>query len=162
MYSFPNLQPVFCFMYSSNCCFLTCIQVSQEADHMVWYSHFLKNFPQFVVIHTVKAVWSGGCAALGQHLHGAGVTVRRYPTFKGREDQKDGRCWCGCCAVLELWLCGSGATLKRYPTSRPKEKSHQDDSRGKITFRIKHHTRQGCQRTQAYLGHTRAQRLHRD
>ena len=21
---------------------------------MVWYSHFLKNFPQFVVIHTVK------------------------------------------------------------------------------------------------------------
>ena len=24
---------------------------------MVWYSHFLKNFPQFVVIHTVK--WFG-------------------------------------------------------------------------------------------------------
>ena len=21
---------------------------------MVWYSHFLKNFPQFIVIHTVK------------------------------------------------------------------------------------------------------------
>ena len=21
---------------------------------MAWYSHFLKNFPQFVVIHTVK------------------------------------------------------------------------------------------------------------
>ena len=38
----------------SNCCFLTCIQVSQEAGKVVWYSHFLKNFPQFIVIHTVK------------------------------------------------------------------------------------------------------------
>ena len=39
---------------SSNCCFLTCIQISQEAGKVVWYSHLLKNFPQFVVIHTVK------------------------------------------------------------------------------------------------------------
>ena len=36
------------------CCFLTCIQVSQEAGKVVWYSHLFKNFPQFVVIHTVK------------------------------------------------------------------------------------------------------------
>ena len=41
-------------MYSSNCCFLTCIQISQEAGQMVWYSHLFKNFPQFAVIHTVK------------------------------------------------------------------------------------------------------------
>ena len=41
-------------MSSSNCCFLTCIQVSQEAGKVVWYSHLFKNFPQFVVIHTVK------------------------------------------------------------------------------------------------------------
>ena len=41
-------------MSSSNCCFLTCIQVSQEAGKVVWYSHLLKNFPQFFVIHTVK------------------------------------------------------------------------------------------------------------
>ena len=41
-------------MSSSNCCFLTCIQVSQEAGQGVWYSHLLKNFPQFVVIHTVQ------------------------------------------------------------------------------------------------------------
>ena len=34
---------------------LTCIQISQEAGKVVWYSHLLKNFPQFVVIHTVKA-----------------------------------------------------------------------------------------------------------
>ena len=41
-------------MSSSNCCFLTCIQISQEAGKVVWYSHLLKNFPQFVVIYTVK------------------------------------------------------------------------------------------------------------
>ena len=36
------------------CCFLTCIQISQEADQVVWYSHLFQNFPQFIVIHTVK------------------------------------------------------------------------------------------------------------
>ena len=41
-------------MSSSNCCFLTGIQISQEAGQVVWYSHLLKNFPQFIVIHTVK------------------------------------------------------------------------------------------------------------
>ena len=41
-------------MSSSNCCFLTCIQISQEAGQAVWYSHLLENSPQFVVIHTVK------------------------------------------------------------------------------------------------------------
>ena len=41
-------------MSSSYCCFLTCIQISQEADKVVWHSHFFKNFPQFIVIHTVK------------------------------------------------------------------------------------------------------------
>ena len=41
-------------MSSSNCCFLTCIQVSQEAGQVVWYSHLFQKFPQFTVIHTVK------------------------------------------------------------------------------------------------------------
>ena len=41
-------------MSSSNCCFLTCIQVSQEAGQVVWYAHLFQNFPQFIVIHTVK------------------------------------------------------------------------------------------------------------
>ena len=54
MYSFSYLEPVCCSMSSSNCCFLTCIQISQEADQVVWYSHLFRNFPQFVVIHTVK------------------------------------------------------------------------------------------------------------
>ena len=54
MYSFSFLEPGCCSMSSSKCCFLTCIQVSQEAGQVVWYSHLFQNFPQFVVIHTVK------------------------------------------------------------------------------------------------------------
>ena len=54
MYSFPNLKPVHCSLSSSECSFLTCIQVSQEAGKVVWYSRLFKNVPQFVVIHTVK------------------------------------------------------------------------------------------------------------
>ena len=41
-------------MSGSNCCFLTCIQISQEAGKVVWYTHLFKNFPQFVLIHTVN------------------------------------------------------------------------------------------------------------
>ena len=54
MYSFPNLEPVCCSMSGSNSYFLTCIQISQEAGQVAWYSHLLKNFLQFIVIHTVK------------------------------------------------------------------------------------------------------------
>ena len=41
-------------MSSSNCCFLSCIQISQEAGQVVWYSHLFQNCPQLIVIHTVK------------------------------------------------------------------------------------------------------------
>ena len=41
-------------MSDSNYCFLTCIQISQEAGKVIWYSHLFKNFPQFILIHTVK------------------------------------------------------------------------------------------------------------
>src|SRR5574337_210361 len=54
MCSFPDLEPVCCSMSNSNCCFFTCIQISQEAGQVVWYSHLFQNFPQVVVIHTVK------------------------------------------------------------------------------------------------------------
>jgi len=37
-------------MSGSHCYFLTCIQTSKEASKVVNF----KNFPQFVVIHTVK------------------------------------------------------------------------------------------------------------
>ena len=54
MYSFSNFEPVYWSMSSSNCCLMTCIQISQEAGQVVLYSHLFQNFPQFIVIHTVK------------------------------------------------------------------------------------------------------------
>ena len=41
-------------MSSSNCCFLICIHVSQKAGKVVCYSHLFKNFPQFIMVHTIK------------------------------------------------------------------------------------------------------------
>ena len=41
-------------MSSSNCCFLTYIYVTQKGGQAVWYSHLFQNFPQFIVILTVK------------------------------------------------------------------------------------------------------------
>ena len=54
MYSLHSYEPIHWSMSPSNCCFLTCIQVSQEAGRVVWYSHLFKYFPQFVVIHIIK------------------------------------------------------------------------------------------------------------
>ena len=54
MYSFPNLEPILCSMSGSNYCFLTWIQIFQEAGKVVWYSHLFKDFSQFVLIHRVK------------------------------------------------------------------------------------------------------------
>ena len=59
MYFFTNFEPVHYSMFSSNCCFLTCIQVSWEIGKVDWYSHLFKNFPHnqklyFVVIHIIK------------------------------------------------------------------------------------------------------------
>ena len=48
------MVPICCSMSGSDCCFLTCIQLSQEAGKVVWYYHHFKNFPQFVLIYTVK------------------------------------------------------------------------------------------------------------
>ena len=41
-------------MCSSNYCFLTCTQISQEAGKVVWHFHLFQNFSQFIVIHIVK------------------------------------------------------------------------------------------------------------
>ena len=54
LYSFPNLEPVRGSVSGSNCCFLTCIKISQEASKVLWYSRPSKNFTWFVVIHIVK------------------------------------------------------------------------------------------------------------
>ena len=41
-------------MSSSNCCFLSCIQIIHDAGQVIWYSHLFQNLPQFVVIHRVN------------------------------------------------------------------------------------------------------------
>ena len=51
---FPSFKSFSYSVYDSNCHFLTYIQTFQETGKVIWYSHFLKNFPQFVVVHTVK------------------------------------------------------------------------------------------------------------
>ena len=56
MYSFPNFEPVSYSVSGSKCCFLTCIQVSQGAGKLVWYSHHFKNFLEYVVIHTMASL----------------------------------------------------------------------------------------------------------
>ena len=48
------MVPVHHSISSSNSCSLICIKISQEAGQVVWYSLLFKNFPEFVVIHTVK------------------------------------------------------------------------------------------------------------
>ena len=54
IFSFLNFEPINCSIQRSNCCFLTCIQASQETGKMICCSHFFKSFPQFIMIHTVK------------------------------------------------------------------------------------------------------------
>ena len=68
MYSFPNLEPVFCFMFGSDCCFLTCMQVSQEAGEIVWYSYLCKSSPQSLVIHSVEGFCIVSKAEVGVFL----------------------------------------------------------------------------------------------
>ena len=57
-------------MSSSNCCFLTCRQISQEAGQVVWYSHLSQNLPQFIVIHTVKGFGIDVFLELSCFFHG--------------------------------------------------------------------------------------------
>ena len=68
MYSFSYLESVCCSMSSSDCCFLTCTQIFQEVGQVVWYPHLFKNFPQFVVIHTVKGFGIVNKAEIGVFL----------------------------------------------------------------------------------------------
>ena len=70
-YSFSYLEPVCCSMPNSNCCFLTCIQISQETGQVVWYSHLFYNFPEFVVVHTVK----GFCIANKAEVDDSGTLL---------------------------------------------------------------------------------------
>ena len=98
-------------------------------------SHGICVFFGYIIFLQIIAL-PGGCVALEQWLHGAGVTVRRYPMTKGREAQQDGRRWSINCVALE-WL------WRDTPGPQAKEKPQQDGRRGEIAFRIESHTHQG-------------------
>ena len=90
-YSFPYLETVCCSMSSSNCSSLTCIQISQEAGQMVWYSHHFKNFPEFMVIHTVKRrrQWQPTPVLLPGQSHGQRSLVGCSPWGHKESDQTE-------------------------------------------------------------------------
>ena len=67
-------------MSSSNSCFLTCIQISQEAGQVVWYSHLFKNFPQFVMIH-ITSVSHGQNQAFSRPVLPPGAVGGIYSLF---------------------------------------------------------------------------------
>ena len=64
-------------MSSSNCYFLTCIQISQEAGKVVWYSHLFKNFPEFVVVYTVEGFGIASKAEIDDFLE-LSIAVSQY------------------------------------------------------------------------------------
>ena len=49
---------------------------------MVWYSHLFKNFPEFVVIHTVKGFDTVNKAKVDEHC----VSISRYKNHQMRVD----------------------------------------------------------------------------
>ena len=51
---FPSFKSFSFSVSDSNCRFLSYIQTFQETGKVIWYSHFLKNFPHFVVVLYVK------------------------------------------------------------------------------------------------------------
>ena len=69
-------------MSSSNCCFLTCIQVSQEAGQVVWYSHIFQNFPQFIVIHTVKGFGIGKLKVVKQEMSRVNIDILGFSELR--------------------------------------------------------------------------------
>ena len=78
-------------MSSSNCCFLTCIQISQETGQAVWYSHLFKNFPEFVVVHTDKGFGIVNKAIGDQDkVRGWGRGVGSFAGVKARLQWKGG------------------------------------------------------------------------
>ena len=94
MYSFSYLEPVCCSMSSCNCCFLTCIQISQEADQVVWYSHLFQNFPQFIVIHEGNISCKDGLDK-GQKWYGPNIKTLKWEHIQSLTNKKEMSIWKG-------------------------------------------------------------------
>ena len=77
---------------------------------MVWYSHFFQNFPQFVVIHTVKDFGIVNKAEVDVSLGEGNGTPLQYSCL---ENPRDGRVWWAAVSgVAQSWT-----QLKRLSSS---------------------------------------------
>ena len=68
MYFIPNFELVYCSMSGSDCCFLTCIQISREVGKMVWYFHLFKNFPHRILLEFSTLLWATQSKVLAQSI----------------------------------------------------------------------------------------------
>ena len=68
-------------MSGSNCCFLTCIQIYQEADKVVWYSHLFKNFEE--ELWDTKHLWVPNCSAFKENIF-----LSKFLRWGQRDDKK--------------------------------------------------------------------------
>ena len=110
-------------MSSSNCCFLTHIQVSQETGKVVWYSHIFQNFSVFFMIHTVKSFSVVIEAEADVFLEFP--CFLNDPTNVGSEKEKEFQknitfCFTDCAKVLTVWITTNcGEFLKRWEYQTP-------------------------------------------
>ena len=73
-------------MSSSNCCFLTCIQVSQEAGQVVWYSQLFQNFPVYCDPHSQR-LWTSESLLLSAVWLWLHLWLSRVPWTSRRSNQ---------------------------------------------------------------------------
>ena len=124
-------------MFSSNCCFLTCIQSTQEADKLVRYSHLLKNFPQLLgratqdgcgMLESSDRTWSAAEGSvkppqyfsLENLMSSVNISI---PCFKLFRDQCPQSCVPGYfCHSPILSFCTFWSQLKNRSISRQKKK----------------------------------------
>ena len=97
-------------MYISNCCILTCIQISQDESQVVWNPHLFKNFPQFIVIHIVKGFTIVNKAEIDVFLGEGNGNPLQYSCLENPTDR--GAWWAAVYGVAQ-----SRTRLKRLSSS---------------------------------------------
>ena len=144
MYSFPDLEPICCSVSSPNCCFLTCIQISQEAGQVVWYSHLLKDFPQFVVIHTIKGFDIVNKPEVDAFLDSRSIQI--HHSFAPSWLKLKPVTFCG---IIEL---SSGMWVRGLYNS-PSPPFHTKISRNKSLTKLSWSNPWSCEKFQSHKGH---------
>ena len=86
MYSFPDLEPVYFSMSSSNCCFLTCIQISQESGQAEYYSAIKKNTFESVLMRWMKLEPIIQSEACQKEKHQYSILTHIYGIYKDGND----------------------------------------------------------------------------